>query len=61
MSRFARIVEDPEYLDEEVFPESEWDQAFPRPMTSPWADLALDKLARDLGVCQVLDSYNEKS
>jgi hypothetical protein len=53
MSRFARIVEDPEYLDEEVFPESEWDQAFPRPTISPWSDIALDRLVQDLGLNQV--------
>jgi hypothetical protein len=53
MSRFARIVEDPEYLDEEVFPESEWDQAFPRPTIGPWSDIALDRLVQDLGLNQV--------
>lgn len=53
MSRFARVVEDPEYLDdEEVFPESEWDQAFPRPKVGPWSDVALDRLIRDLGLDQ---------
>ena len=51
MSRFSRIVEDPEYMDnEEVFPESEWDAAFPRPTMNPWSDVALDRLIRDLGL-----------
>jgi hypothetical protein len=57
MSRFARIVEDPEYLDEEAFPESEWDQAFPRPTISPWSDIALDRLVRDLGLNQVPELF----
>jgi hypothetical protein len=49
MSRFARIVEDPEYLDDEdQFPEFEWDQAFAQSDIPRWSDAALDRLMQDL-------------